>query len=630
MIQPPGSMPQADPGRTVPVQTEPHQLGPDLAELDPAELDGLTEPTEAELLGLCPDPYSGPPDDFADWTAGLSAAELDAFFGPAEPHIGPEPTDADAPGLLDALTPGPALAGLSHEVFEAGLGGLSDNDLVGLLGAARRMASWQAAIELYAVGELDGRRSRAAERPKSSRAAEHVCDELAAALTLTSRSADALLGLSRNLARLPMVLAALLAGKIDRQRAEIFAAELSALDDVAAAAVAAALCGLAGSMTTGQLRYALRAMVLMIDPDAARKRAERGRADARVEFWQENSGNGALAGRELPAADAITADRRIAAIAQALKNAGAPGGMDKLRAGVFAALLTGRDPETLLPAPPNAGPPDPGSPDPGSPRPAPPGTGQPSTGTGQAGTGQPGTGQPGTSQPGTSQPGRPAHSALASLTGSVNITMPASAWLGRSDSPGEVPGYGPIGADTCRDLVARMAGAPGSRWCVTLTDRDGRAVAHACSKTSPPQSNGPPPQAAGPPPRASDQDPPGSFAAWLASLDLAWLERGSCSHPRMAAGYRPPAKLRELVKIRQRTCAFPGCRRPAKACDDDHTIAFENGGITCECNIAPLCRRHHRAKQAPGWRLEQPEPGILVWTAPHGRSYTVAPGGYPT
>jgi hypothetical protein len=39
----------------------------------------------------------------------------------------------------------------------------------------------------------------------------------------------------------------------------------------------------------------------------------------------------------------------------------------------------------------------------------------------------------------------------------------------------------------------------------------------------------------------------------------------------------------------------------------------------------PLCRFHHRCKQAQGWRLTQPQPGLLIWTAPHGRSYTVKP-----
>ena len=35
-------------------------------------------------------------------------------------------------------------------------------------------------------------------------------------------------------------------------------------------------------------------------------------------------------------------------------------------------------------------------------------------------------------------------------------------------------------------------------------------------------------------------------------------------------------------------------------------------GIDCTCSHSPFCRHHHRAKQAEGWRLEQPEPGVLI------------------
>jgi hypothetical protein len=45
-------------------------------------------------------------------------------------------------------------------------------------------------------------------------------------------------------------------------------------------------------------------------------------------------------------------------------------------------------------------------------------------------------------------------------------------------------------------------------------------------------------------------------------------------------------------------------------------------------HLAPLCRRHHQAKQVRGWRLEQPVPGTLVWRLPHGRSYWVDPEPY--
>jgi hypothetical protein len=42
----------------------------------------------------------------------------------------------------------------------------------------------------------------------------------------------------------------------------------------------------------------------------------------------------------------------------------------------------------------------------------------------------------------------------------------------------------------------------------------------------------------------------------------------------------------------------------------------------------PLCRHHHRCKQAEGWQLEQPEPGVLVWRTPSGRTYASTPSIY--
>jgi ribosomal protein L12E/L44/L45/RPP1/RPP2 len=490
------------------------------------------------------------------------------------------------------------LATLAQDIMDSGLAALSDDELVGMLRASRRLAAWQNGVELAAVAELDARRMAQAARPRSSRASEHVSEELSAALTMTGRSADLLLGLARDLTRLPMILTALLEGRIDRARAVIFAAELAGLPDLAALAVAMVFAGTAGSMTTGQLRAALRAMVLRVDPAAARRRAERGRADARVEAWQETSGNGALAGRELPAGDAVAADKRITAIARALQHAGAAGSLDQLRAAVFVALLAGRDLESLVPAAAPAA------------DPAPAGAGDE--------PGADGTPDPGSSRAGfAARPTGPTGpTGLAALTGSVHLTMPVSAWLGLADGPGEVAGLGPLDAWTCRDLAARLTAAgAATRWHVTLTGADGRAVTHACARGSPGQPAPP--------------SPGGGVSRWLAGLTFTRIERGTCIHAREVSGYRPANMVREHVRVRQRTCGFPGCRRPARACDLDHTVPYDQGGRTCECNLAPLCRRHHRAKQAPGWRVDQSEPGILTWTLPHGRSYTAQADVYP-
>ena len=81
------------------------------------------------------------------------------------------------------------------------------------------------------------------------------------------------------------------------------------------------------------------------------------------------------------------------------------------------------------------------------------------------------------------------------------------------------------------------------------------------------------------------------------------------------------------MRARTATCTAPGCGARAIHCDLDHTLAYP-AGITCECDLGPKCRHHHRVKQAPGWKLEQPQPGVMRWTTPSGRHYTTTPTVY--
>jgi hypothetical protein len=99
--------------------------------------------------------------------------------------------------------------------------------------------------------------------------------------------------------------------------------------------------------------------------------------------------------------------------------------------------------------------------------------------------------------------------------------------------------------------------------------------------------------------------------------------RGAAGHG--SSGYRLPAAMRRLIEHRDRRCCFPGCRRPVRHCDADHSIPFHRGGATCPCNVAMLCRRHHRLKQTPGWRLEHLWPGVILWIGPTGHWKITAP-----
>ncbi len=51
--------------------------------------------------------------------------------------------------------------------------------------------------------------------------------------------------------------------------------------------------------------------------------------------------------------------------------------------------------------------------------------------------------------------------------------------------------------------------------------------------------------------------------------------------------------------------------------------------VCCYAMHAPLCRRHHQAKQTPGWQLTQDQPGHMTWRAPSGRIYATCPEPYP-
>lgn len=554
----------------------------------------------------------------------------------------------EAGGPADLLAPCSVLAELTGQTLEAGLGRLSDDELVGVLRAARRVVSWQQAVELAAVAELTARRA-AEPLNLGPRPAERASAEVAVALTLTGRSADMLSDLAVGVRRLEAVDTALRRGEIDIAKASVFVEELAGLDWLHASVIAGRHCFAATGLTTGQLRQLLRRAVLSVDPDAVRRRQQKARQDARVETWSEGSGNGAIAGRELPPARSLLADRHVRALAQELQRAGMPGTLDQICAEVFLALLSGESPESLLAAaqqrqsaddsmhhaawpddmthaPREAGGSTASRPDGHAPDEL---GGQTAGGPDECSTAKRRE-VPGSVGSGLSWPHGP--------IGTVHLTMPLSAWLRITNSPGELAGHGALDAWSCREIASALVGRPGTQYCLTITNPDGHPLGHACTRTPPPGLSPPGPEPPGPEPPGSV--PPGpewpspvggipAAAAWISSLVVNWLESGLCSHTRETEAYVPGRLLGHLIKVRSPTCTAPGCRRPAQQSDLDHVIPYAEGGRTCECNCHPLCRRHHRCKGSAGWRVEMPEPGTVVWRLPHGRTYRTSAQPYP-
>ncbi|HEY2575705.1 MAG TPA: DUF222 domain-containing protein, partial [Streptosporangiaceae bacterium] len=441
---------------------------------------------------------------------------------------------------------------------------------------------------------------------------EFIADELAAALTLTHTAAEAELGLALDLAiRLPGTAAALRAGQIDLPRAKIIADGTSSLTAEHAAAVERAVLPRAPGLTTGQLRAAVSRAVLSADPQAARRRREQALRHARVEYWADPEGTASLSGRNLPPASVLAADQRLCQIAAAWKKQGAIGGLDLLRAHAYLALLLGQNittpPASLLPPAQSFGatPERPLSQDRPDARPVQPGPSPAeSDGSSDPDPGHP----PGANvqhvPPGLRFPGP--EEMVPPLAGSVHLTVPLTTLLGMSDAPGAAAGYGPLDPDCTRALACAAAGHPATRWLFTVTGPDGQALGHGSARRRA-RRNG---------------DGDGNWTVTIAARPIA---SGDCDHDSQEPGYRPSPALQELIRARSGTCTFTGCRRPAVRCDLDHTIPYDDGGITCECNLAPLCRGHHRLKQSEGWKLEQTSPGVMVWITPAGRQHTTMP-----
>ena len=93
----------------------------------------------------------------------------------------------------------------------------------------------------------------------------------------------------------------------------------------------------------------------------------------------------------------------------------------------------------------------------------------------------------------------------------------------------------------------------------------------------------------------------------------------------------PPAAMAEAVRLRDETCVFPGCTRRSERADLDHIEEYvppDQGGPpgqTHPARLAPLCRRHHRAKTFGAFTYHRRPDGSYQWTLPSGRLITTDP-----
>ncbi len=153
------------------------------------------------------------------------------------------------------------------------------------------------------------------------------------------------------------------------------------------------------------------------------------------------------------------------------------------------------------------------------------------------------------------------------IRATVNVTVPVLTLMGLSDEPGHLEGYGPIDPETARRLAA---GAP-------------------------------------------------SFTRLLTHPETGVVLSVGRDH------YKVPKDLKRYVNLRDETCRFPGCNRPAHECDLDHTLDWQFQGHTEHDNLSSVCAGDHGLKSETGWTAKQRPGGIIEWTSPTGRLFCTEP-----
>lgn len=156
------------------------------------------------------------------------------------------------------------------------------------------------------------------------------------------------------------------------------------------------------------------------------------------------------------------------------------------------------------------------------------------------------------------------------LDAHVDLVMTLDAFLGLDDTPADCVGSGPIPAQAARQLLSEAALVTFRR---IIVDGDSGHV----------------------------------------------LETGT-------KRYRLSESEREFILLRDRTCRHPGCNQPARRCEVDHAVPFDDGGASRADNLGALCTRHHLEKTHAGWNIEDSAAdGSCTFVSPLGRRYRHEP-----
>ena len=395
------------------------------------------------------------------------------------------------------------------------------------------------------------------------------------------------------------------AGQLDGYRAGVIAFELEVAPADVADAIVAALSGHFAD-DAAALRRRTRVLLARISPDLVRERAKRARAATGLRRWVAEPGVDEWHGT-FPSEDAAAAWAAIDRLAHDLVAAGTCTNIEQARGKALTDLVTGNatiDVQVVLTVPADTGSRHIAAADTGSPH-----TVEASASAGPA--------SPSAQHEG---PGSGDHAAAAVSPATVAVPAPVpvpatvasqreAASVRDSLAPTtSVPDRQQTAAD---GLLTRghdddLVEVQGSRTSEPLLVR--RGWLHDHLSKAPPR-----------PRRGVKRASPG----FVPCDPLTGARLDPDDHLTTDA-YRPGDELAALVRARDGRCRFPGCSIAARSCDLDHVRPWPIGR-TAARNLLTLCRRHHRIKQRPGWRLRLTPDGTATWSGPTGRERTTSP-----
>jgi hypothetical protein len=156
------------------------------------------------------------------------------------------------------------------------------------------------------------------------------------------------------------------------------------------------------------------------------------------------------------------------------------------------------------------------------------------------------------------------HSGRKLRRGSLVMTVDLATLAGLAESSGDLGGYGPVISDIARRVAETSRS---DEWRFVVTDAEHQPICSGITRR------------------------------------------------------RPTAADRRTIETTYPTCVFPGCRVPSTRCDLDHITPWSDGGPTCWCNLAPLCRHDHCVRHGAGWSYRRTEAGGHEWISPLGHRY---------